>query len=103
MRCAAQWSQPSRSPPAVAAGWIPESSGARTMQRADESVKETNASTEAVPRRPDPIALAQLWADQFQHLTTLGVAGAGGVLILLQAHLVPQGGKWWLALGLFAA
>jgi hypothetical protein len=55
------------------------------------------------PRTPlDPIALAQLWADQFQHLTTLGVAGAGGVLILVQAQLVAPAQRWWLALGLFA-
>ena len=50
----------------------------------------------------DPIALAQLWADQFQHLATLGVAGAGGLLILLQAGLLDREEKWWLALGFFA-
>lgn len=49
----------------------------------------------------DPVALAQLWADQFQHLATLGVAGAGGVLVLLQAQLIDTAGRWWLALVLF--
>lgn len=50
----------------------------------------------------DLVGLAQLWADQFQHFTTLGVAGAGGVMVLLQAELVPREGRWWLALTLFA-
>ena len=27
------------------------------------------------------VAVAQLWADQFQHLTTLAVSGAGGLLM----------------------
>jgi lysylphosphatidylglycerol synthetase-like protein (DUF2156 family) len=52
---------------------------------------------------PDPIAAAQLWADQFQHLATLGVAGAGGVLVLLQAQLLATEGRWWFTLVLFAA
>lgn len=51
----------------------------------------------------DPVAIAQLWAGQFQHLTTVGVAGAGGVLVLLQAELIPSEQRWWLALALFAA
>lgn len=59
-------------------------------------------ATDRPLRVPDPVALAQLWAAQFQHLTTLGVAGAGGVLVLLQANLIPPDQKWWLALGLFA-
>jgi hypothetical protein len=53
-------------------------------------------------RAVDVVGLAQLWATQFQHFTTLGVAGAGGVLVLLQAELVPMEGRWWLALTLFA-
>lgn len=36
------------------------------------------------PSPPDPVALAQLWADQFQHLTTISLAGAGGMLILVE-------------------
>lgn len=63
-------------------------------------------SSETVSHRTlviDPVAIAQLWAAQFQHLTTLGVAGAGGVLVLLQAQLIPSDARWWLALGLFAA
>ena len=48
------------------------------------------------------VALAQLWADQFQHLTTLAVSGAGGLLILLQVDLVKAGPRWWVTLGLFA-
>ncbi|NZA27775.1 hypothetical protein H0E84_15460 [Luteimonas sp. SJ-92] len=48
------------------------------------------------------IALAQLWADQFRHLATVGVAAAGGVLILMQSQLIEVQTKWWLALGLFA-
>lgn len=47
------------------------------------------------------VALAQLWADQFRHLATLSVAGAGGVLILMQAELIEADAKWWLPLGLF--
>jgi len=54
-------------------------------------------------RRPvDAVALAQLWASQFQHLTSIGVAGAGGVLVLLQAGIVPTEERWWLAIALFA-
>jgi hypothetical protein len=51
----------------------------------------------------DPVALAQLWAGQFQHFTSIGVAGAGGVLVLLQAELIPTEQRWWLAIALFAA
>lgn len=50
----------------------------------------------------DIVGLAQLWAGQFQHFTTLGVAGSGGVLVLLQTEIVPAEGRWWLALALFA-
>ena len=52
--------------------------------------------------RANVVAIAQLWADQFQHLTTLAVSGAGGLLILLQVELVKAGPKWWATLGLFA-
>ena len=64
------------------------------------AAKADAADTPATPM--DVIALAQLWADQFQHFTTLGVAGAGGVLILVQAELVASEQRWWLALGFFA-
>ena len=55
-----------------------------------------------VAEKAHVVALAQLWADQFQHLTTLAVSGAGGLLILLQVELVKAGPRWWVALGLFA-
>ena len=48
------------------------------------------------------VALAQLWADQFQHLTTLAVSGAGGLLILLQVDLVKLGPRFWVTFALFA-
>jgi len=48
---------------------------------------------------PDVGVLPQLWADQFRHLTTLGIAGAGGVLVLMQAQLLDRG--WRVALALF--
>ena len=60
-----------------------------------------NASQEVVDTS-HVVALAQLWADQFQHLTTLAVSGVGGLLILLQVDLVKAGPRWWFALGLFA-
>jgi hypothetical protein len=46
----------------------------------------------------DPVALGHLWADQFRHLTTLGVTGAGGLLITLQAGLVQTEREWWISL-----
>jgi hypothetical protein len=48
------------------------------------------------------VALAQLWADQFQHLTTLAVSGAGGLLILLQVELVKLGPRFWVTFAFFA-
>jgi hypothetical protein len=54
-------------------------------------------------RAADVIALAQLWADQFQHMTTLAVAGAGGLLVLLQVGVVATGRYWWMAFLLFAS
>ena len=63
------------------------------------------AVTAATPDAVDPahvVALAQLWADQFQHMTTLAVSAAGGLLILLQAGLVKAGPRWWVAVLLFA-
>jgi hypothetical protein len=61
---------------------------------------------EPIPSAPplDPtqlIALAQLWADQFQHVTTLAVAAAGGLLILPQTGLAKAEGQWWHAFALF--
>jgi len=68
------------------------------------SVEDTAAPVASRISAPvDPVALAQLWADHFQHLTTVGVAGAGGILILLQAKLFAANDRWWLALALFAA
>ncbi len=69
---------------------------------AEPHEKQSDAATmQATSGLPDPVALAQLWTDQFQHLTMLGVAGAGGVLILLQSQLIRLEQRWWLALGLF--
>jgi hypothetical protein len=50
----------------------------------------------------DVVALAQLWADQFQHMTTLAVAGSGGLLLMLEAGLVTARPGWWAAFLLFA-
>ncbi len=62
----------------------------------------TDAAPEcAVSTPPDPLGLAQLWADHFQHLTTLSVAGGGGLLILLEARILDLGDRWWLPLALF--
>ena len=52
--------------------------------------------------RSHVVALAQLWADTFQHLTTLAVSGAGGLLILLQVDIVKLGPRWWVTFALFA-
>jgi len=58
---------------------------------------ETDAPSERAARaQPDPIALEQLWTDQFQHVATLGVAGAGGMIILLQAQVYVPVPGWWL-------
>jgi hypothetical protein len=50
----------------------------------------------------DHLALAHLWSAQFQHLTTLGVAGAGGVFVLIESGVVATGELWWVALAFFA-
>lgn len=47
------------------------------------------------PSPPDPVALAQLWADQFQHLTTISLAGAGGMLILVETGGYVPSTMWW--------
>ena len=59
---------------------------------------------EPVPpeRLPDVALLAQLWADQFQHMTTLALAGGGGLLVLLQTGIVKADRTFWVALVLFA-
>ena len=51
---------------------------------------------------PDVALLAQLWADQFQHLTTLALAGGGGLLVLLQTGIVEVDRTFWIALVLFS-
>jgi hypothetical protein len=53
-------------------------------------------------RSPDVVGLAHLWAMQFQHITTLAVAGGGGLLVLAQTDLVSVSGRWWVSLVLFA-
>jgi len=75
------------------------------MKKSADDPQRTGASGSESERTLDPIdsvALAHLWASQFQHLTTLGVAGAGGVLILLQAGMIDPDERWWLAVILFA-
>jgi hypothetical protein len=71
----------------------------RTARPGDSTAAPTSQGHRAV----DHVALAQLWAGQFQHLTSIGVAGAGAVLVLLQAELIPTEQRWWLAIILFAA
>ena len=51
---------------------------------------------------PDVALLAQLWADQFQHMTTLALAGGGGLLVLLQTGIVKADRTFWVSLVLFA-
>ena len=60
-----------------------------------------DTTSEDVPR-PSAANLAQLWADQFQHLTTLSLAAAGGLLILIQSGISEPGRRWWIALLFFA-
>ncbi len=73
---------------------------------ASSDVVSDDSTAASIPQdRPavDPVALAHLWAGQFQHLTSIGVAGAGGVLIILQAELIPTERRSWMAIALFAA
>ncbi len=51
---------------------------------------------------PDVALIAQLWADQFQHMTTLALAGGGGLLVLLQSGIVAADRTFWVTLVLFA-
>jgi hypothetical protein len=51
---------------------------------------------------PDVALIAQLWADQFQHMTTLALAGGGGLLVLLQTNIVTANRTFWITLILFA-
>lgn len=44
------------------------------------------------------VGLAHLWAAQFQQIMNLALAGAGGLLILVQTELVTTSGRWWVAL-----
>jgi hypothetical protein len=53
-------------------------------------------------RPPDLALIAQLWADQFQHMTTLALAGGGGLLVLLQTGIAKADRTFWVALVLFA-
>ncbi len=66
--------------------------------------REEGADHPALPRlgSPDVVGLAQLWADQFQHLTTVALAGGGGLLVLLETGIVKVGGRFWATLLLFA-
>lgn len=46
------------------------------------ALKQHYATIPVPPEKlPDVALLAQLWADQFQHLTTLALAGGGGLLV----------------------
>lgn len=47
------------------------------------------------PNKSDVALLAQLWADQFQHMTTLALAGGGGLLVLLQTGIVSADKTFW--------
>lgn len=47
---------------------------------------------------PDVVGLAQLWTSQFQHITTLALAGGGGLLVLTETGVVAVSGRWWAAL-----
>ena len=51
---------------------------------------------------PDVVLVAQLWSKQFQHQTTLALAAAAGVLILVQAEIATAAAEWWTSLILFA-
>jgi hypothetical protein len=51
---------------------------------------------------PDIALLAQLWAEQFQHMSTLALAGGGGLLILLQTGIVTANRTFWTTIVLFA-
>ena len=65
--------------------------------------KQRYATTPVSPEKlPDVALLAQLWADQFQHLTTLALAGGGGLLVLLQTGTVQANRNFWVALVLSA-
>jgi hypothetical protein len=68
-----------------------------------EPPAEPAETSERVPEAPDPIALSRLWAEHFKYLTTLGVAGAGGVIIMLEAGIIPLEQTSWIALALFVA
>lgn len=61
-----------------------------------------DAAPQAPPQVPDIAMLAQLWADQFQHMTTLALAGGGGLLVLLQTGVVTANRTFWITLVLFA-
>ena len=62
----------------------------------------TDTPPQAPPQVPDVAMLAQLWADQFQHMTTLALAGGGGLLVLLQTGVVTANRTFWITLVLFA-
>lgn len=62
-----------------------------------ELTPSTPTSAPASTTTSDVIALAQLWSDQFQHMTSLAVAGAGGMLLLLQVGVMKQP-RWWLSI-----
>ena len=67
------------------------------------ALKQHYATIPVPPEKlPDVALLAQLWADQFQHLTTLALAGGGGLLVLLQTGTVRANRNFWVALVLFA-
>ena len=67
------------------------------------SLKRRQSEPMLPEKLPDVALLAQLWADQFQHMTTLALAGGGGLLVLLQTGIVKPERTFWIALVLFAA
>ena len=64
--------------------------------------KQRPSANVSPEKLPDVALLAQLWADQFQHMTTLALAGGGGLLVLLQTGIARADTTFWVALVLFA-
>lgn len=66
------------------------------------AAQEPAEHRESLLEAPDVVGLAQLWTSQFQHITTLALAGGGGLLVLTETGVVAVSGRWWAALLLLA-
>jgi hypothetical protein len=77
-------------------------SGRRNGMKRLSWLKERYSAPVPPEKMPDVALLAQLWADQFQHMTTLALAGGGGLLVLLQTNIVRTDRTFWTTLVLFA-